>query len=132
MADLPWIVELVHPPGIFLARQLTEPKTFEELESERFESVLQLPLYRRQLPPELDTPADRLDRAAAASRSRWLLLHVQSGILARGICEELAKAIPDPSPPWTNDDIEKVTQIFRVFVEAFDERKKAKDTGKSK
>jgi hypothetical protein len=125
MPNLPWIVELVNPPGIFLARQLTEPKTFDELEAERFESAAQLPLYRRLPPPKLDASAYHLHQEAETSpRSRWLMLHLPSEMLARAACEALAQAIPDPSPPWAIEDVEKVTHVFRTFVDALDQRKK--------
>ena len=129
MSNLPWIVELVNPPGIFLARQLTEPKTYDELEAERYESAAQLPLYRRPLPLGLPASAYHLEQKVESSRARWMVLHLPSEVLARGVCEALAQAIPDPSPPWSHQDVEKVSEVFQVFVDAFDERKKKKDDG---
>jgi len=131
MPNLPWIVELVNPPGIFLARQLTEPKTFDELEAERFESAAQLPLYRRRPPPGLSASAYHLHQEAETSpRYRWLMLHLPSETLARAACEALTQAIPDPSPPWTREDVEKVKEVFQVFVDAFEQQKKNKDKKK--
>lgn len=126
MADLPWIVELVHPPGIFLARQLTEPKTFEELESERFEAAEQLPLYRRPRPPSMSESEYRRLQPDLPLRSRWMLFHLPSAELARGIADALAQALPDPSPPWSMEDLETLTAVYQIILDAFEQREKDK------
>ena len=112
--SLPWIVELVFPPGIFVARQLTEPKSREELDAEMFESMCALPLFSDRFSKPSHLPESTQPSADPEPRHRWTLLHFPSGFgqVAQLYSEILARTIPDPSPPWTASDLEAVTKVL--------------------
>jgi hypothetical protein len=90
--DCVWIVELVTPPGAFVARRLPEP------------------IDREALNQEIDASAQALKKGPP--RHRYVLFLPSCGHEARLAVEDLSRLIPNPVVPMPLNDLFSIQAVI--------------------
>lgn len=93
--DQLWIVELVIPPGCFMARALPEPVDMKALDAEIDESVQAL-------------------QTGSPVKNRYILFIPWCGAHGRRVVECLTEFIPEPKLPFTPRQLFDVEATFRA------------------
>jgi hypothetical protein len=80
-----WLVELVIPPGSFIARRVPEPVDYEAFKKEHYASMEVL--------------------RHGGDRNRFLIWYTKTGGLARQWAKAMCEEIPKPTVPMSNWDV---------------------------
>lgn len=94
--DRVWLVELVIPPGSFLARSVPEP------------------VDRAALSKEIKASAEALRKGNDPERHRFLITYTDAGGLARQYAKAMCEEIPNPTPPMRPFDLFTIDAILRA------------------
>jgi hypothetical protein len=93
--DRVWVVELVIPPGCFMARSLPEP------------------VDMRALDAEIDVSIQAL-RTGSPVKCRYVLFVAWSGAHSRRTVEYLTESIPNPKLPFSYSELFNLDAVFHA------------------
>jgi len=114
--NLPWIIELEIPSGVFSVSQLAEPLPKEKLNAEilaSYNALREGPLKCVRPLPSTDNTDQGL--LPTTSTLHLLLGHFHLEYVMIEICNTLSKLSFDPTQPWSDKEIEDMKAVFQRF-----------------
>ena len=94
--DCVWVVELVIPPGIFMARRLSEPLDHQALQA------------------EIKASAEALNKGNDPERHRFVITSTDLGGVARQYAKAMCEDIPNPTVPMRPYDLFTIDAILHA------------------